>query len=44
MEAQEEQEEEEVGPVCAICLGNIALQDVAMLPSCDHVYCGACRW
>ena len=25
---------------CAICLGDIPLEDMAMVKSCDHIYCG----
>lgn len=33
-------EDEEDSNPCAICLNTTALEDVAILPGCDHVYCG----
>lgn len=33
-------EEAEEENVCAICLNAIELPEMAMLPCCDHLYCG----
>lgn len=48
--AAEEQGEEEEGRggcsseagdlTCAVCLGEIALEDLALVKGCDHMYCG----
>ncbi|KAL6780769.1 CGL94 [Auxenochlorella protothecoides x Auxenochlorella symbiontica] len=35
-------EDEEDSNPCAICLNTTALEDVAILPGCDHVYCAHC--
>ena len=50
-EADEQQEEEEEKEAvnsepgemtCAICLGEIPLEDLAMIKGCDHIYCSYC--
>jgi len=49
-EADEQEEEEgkeavnsEPGEMtCAICLGEIPLEDLAMIKGCDHIYCSYC--
>lgn len=45
---QEEEEEKEAANsepgemTCAICLGEIPLEDLAMIKGCDHIYCSYC--